>query len=240
MKNIRYNWLKNVIDNEYRFVRNIRRSDDVTINVMENLHNGKRVLIKEILGNAVVYNELIKIRHKNIPIVYEVVSDGIYSIIIEEYIDGITVGDILETGVYSSEGVSTIVSQVSDALHFLHGRGIVHRDIKPENIMISNEGEVKLVDFGISRIKGNVSGKDTVVLGTTGFAAPEQYGISETDARSDIYAIGILINVMLTGEHPAKVMCKGKWRRIVNKCTKINPDERYQNVDEMIKSMKYL
>jgi len=240
MENKMYNWLKNVINNEYRFIRNIRRTDDTIINVMENQHNGERVLVKEVLGSALVYKELIKITHKNIPIVYEVASDETHSIIVEEYIDGITVGDILETGVYTSDGVRTIVTQLSDALYFLHGRGIVHRDIKPENIMISNEGEVKLVDFDISRIKGNEGGKDTVILGTTGFAAPEQFGISETDARSDIYAIGILINVMLTGEHPAKVLCKGKWRRIVNKCTKINPDERYQTVEEMIKAMKYI
>ena len=96
---------------------------------------------------------------------------------------------------------------------------------------------VKLIDFDISRLRKDDGNKDTVMLGTTGYAAPEQYGISETDARSDIYSIGILINVMPTGEHPSKKICKGKWQRIVNKCTRINPEERYQDVTELVRSI---
>lgn len=233
-----YSWLKTVLEKEYQLIRNIRRTDSIVINEMENLRTGTRVIIKYMKGNATVYNELIKINHKNIPIVYEVASDGENTIIVEEYIDGVTVGDILETGLYAKEGVREVVWQVCDALHLLHGKGIVHRDIKPENIMITNNGDVKLIDFDISRINGNDKSKDTVILGTTGFASPEQFGISETDARSDIYSIGILINVMLTGEHPAKKLCKGKWKKIVNKCTKINPDERYQNVEALMKDIR--
>ena len=125
--------------------------------------------------------------------------------------------------------------ELCQALTILHSNEIIHRDIKPENIIVTQEGDVKLIDFDISRIGNNNAKKDTVILGTTGFAAPEQYGIAQTDERSDIYSIGILINVMLTGDHPSKKMCKGKWQKIVNKCTKINPDERYQSVKELMK-----
>ena len=100
--------------------------------------------------------------------------------------------------------------------------------------MVSRAGEVKLIDFNISRVFNSMSDRDTTVLGTNGFAAPEQYGIAESDPRTDIYAVGILINVMLTGEHPAKKLCTGKWKNIVNRCTRINPDERYQRIENIL------
>ena len=235
-----YFWLKDVLEKEYRIVRNIKNENGCIINVMEKTGSNIRVLVKYIAGNGEVYKELINIYHKNLPIVYEAVSDGENSIIIEEYIDGVTVGDILETGLYTSKGIYKVISEVCEALKVLHGKGIIHRDIKPENIIITDMGEVKLIDFNISRINSSNKNRDTVILGTTGFAAPEQYGISETDERSDIYAIGILINVMLTGEHPAKKLCDGKWKKIVNKCTRINPEERFQNVEELMHSITNL
>ena len=233
-----YYWLEDVLNSEYRLIKNIRRTDTSIVNVMENIHNGKKVLVKHLTGNISVYRELLNITHKNIPIIYEVVCNNENAIVVEEFIDGLTVGEVLETGLYTAEGIQKVISEICDALYTLHKRGIVHRDIKPENIIISTDGEVKLIDFNISRIRYDNKKRDTVIMGTTGFAAPEQYGISETDARSDIFSIGILINVMLTGEHPAKKLCSGKWRRIVNKCTKINPNERYQNVEELLRVIK--
>lgn len=233
-----YLWLKNVLDSEYKFIRNIKRTSDTIINVLENTHNNKRVLVKYITGNADVYKKVLNIVHPNIPIVYEVAVDNDKYIIVEEYIDGITVGEVLETGLYTTDGVYKVVHEICEALYTLHKQGIVHRDIKPENIIVDKDGCVKLIDFNIARINIKKCDRDTVVLGTTGFASPEQYGISDTDARSDIYSIGILINVMLTGEHPSKKMCSGKWQRIVNKCTQINPDERFQNVEELMRKMK--
>lgn len=230
-----YFWLKNTIENNYSMIRNIKRTSDTIINVMMNNQTEKKVVVKYVLGNALAYKQMLDISHPNIPIIYEVASDIDCSIIIEEYIDGITIGEILETGVYTTKGVKKIILELCKVLSLLHENGIIHRDIKPENIIITNYGDVKLIDFDISRIGSEKADKDTVILGTTGFAAPEQYGIAQTDARSDIYSLGVLINVMLTGEHPSKKMCKGKWQRIVNKCTKINPDERYQSVTELMK-----
>ena len=233
-----YLWIKNILENEYRFIRNIKRTDEALIKVLENKYNNQRILVKYFKGNANVYSRLLNIKHKNIPIVYETVTDNDNCIVIEEYIDGITVGEVLETGLYTPDGVYNVVKAICDALWVLHSQGIIHRDIKPENVIISKEGCVKLIDYNISRIVRENTGKDTTILGTTGFAPPEQYGIAETNAQSDIYSIGILINVMLTGEHPSKKICSGKWQRIVNKCTRINPKERYSSVQELIKSMK--
>ena len=233
-----YTWLETVLQQEYRFIRNIKRAENNTINVMENIHNNRRVIVKYITGGVPVYEHLINLQHDNLPIVYEVVSDNGKSIVVEEFIDGITVGEVLETGLYNDDGVYRVIKEVCEALYVLHGKGIIHRDIKPENIIIDRNGNVKLIDFNISRINIHKQSKDTVVLGTTGYASPEQYGISDTDRRSDIYSVGILINVMLTGDHPAKRMCTGRWQKIVNRCTRINPDERYQDIEELMKNIR--
>lgn len=118
----------------------------------------------------------------------------------------------------------------------LHSLGAVHRDIKPENVIIRGDQAV-LIDFDAARIVKNRSDADTQVLGTTGYAAPEQYGISQTDGRADLYAMGILLNIMLTGKHPSKKLAGGRLGRIVQKCTMINPEKRYKNVLHLMESL---
>lgn len=229
-----YKWLDEVIESEYNIEKVLKRKEDYSIILVKNKINGMNAVVRKYKGNCDVYKVLKGIEHVNLPVVYEAVSDGENSLVIEEYIEGITVGEILETGTYTAEGVEKVIAKLLRALDALHRNKIVHRDIKPENIMISSAGEVKLIDFNISRVFNEESDRDTTILGTNGFAAPEQYGIAETDPRTDIYALGILINVMLTGEHPAKRLCTGRWRSIVNKCTRINPDERYQSVNNIL------
>jgi len=74
-------------------------------------------------------------------------------------------------------------------------------------------------------------------LGTTGYAAPEQYGMSQTDARTDIYALGVVINVMLTGEHPSRCLAKGHMGRVVRRCTMMNPRQRYRDVLHLMEDL---
>ena len=118
-------------------------------------------------------------------------------------------------------------------LSFLHRINIVHRDIKPENIIITDNATVKLIDFNASRVYKNECTADTVVLGTIGYASPEQFGITQSDARTDIFALGVLLNVMLTGVHPSEQLAKGRAGKIVLKCTQIDPNKRYQSVEEL-------
>ena len=228
-----YLQLENNLKTEYIFVKNIKNKDEAIVNVLESKTTGERILVKYFNGTADVYKKLLNFSHPNLPKVYKVVEVDRKCIVVEEFINGITIDETLQIERYSSVSVKKIILQLCSVLSLIHQDGIVHRDIKPENIIVDNNGNVKLLDFNISRINKDNQSKDTLMLGTTGFAAPEQYGISETDARSDIYSIGILINVMLTGEHPSKKLCTGKWQRIVNKCTRINPKDRYNNVKEL-------
>ena len=102
--------------------------------------------------------------------------------------------------------------------------------------MVTPGGRVVLIDFNASRIISSAK-KDTVVMGTVGYASPEQLGVAQSDARTDVYAAGVLLNVMLTGKHPSEYLAKGKAGRIVKKCTAINPNDRYQSAEKLAEAL---
>ena len=110
--------------------------------------------------------------------------------------------------------------------------GAVHRDVKDSNVILRGSDAV-LIGFDASRIVKPECPADTVILGTTGYAAPEQFGLSQTDGRADIYSLGVLLNVMLTGQHPSHRLAEGHAGRIIRRCTMMNPDQRFRNVLEL-------
>ena len=87
-----------------------------------------------------------------------------------------------------------------------------------------------LIDFDAARLHKPEAAADTQILGTTGFAAPEQYGLSQSDTRTDIYSLGVLMNVMLTGQHPSQTLAEGRLGRVIGRCTQVNPEKRYRDV----------
>jgi len=193
---------------------------------------GKDLALHHFPQKIAAYESLSKLECENLPIIYDVIDLDDGRIVLEEYISGITVADVMETGRYTYHGAKKVIQGVCNALSILHSRDIVHRDIKPENIMVDSSGRVVLIDFNASRTITPDS-KDTVVMGTVGYASPEQIGIAQSDARTDIYAIGVLLNVMMTGRHPSEIIAKGKAGRIVRKCTNVNPNDRYQTVEKL-------
>ncbi len=180
------------------------------------------------------YEELYLISAPNLPLIYDVINLDDGQIVLEEFIDGITVSDVMESGKYHYLGTRKVIRSVCKALMVLHERNLVHRDVKPENVMVDKSGRVVLIDFNAAR---KISGacKDTVIMGTVGYASPEQLGVAQSDTRTDIYAMGVLLNVMITGKHPSEKIAKGKAGRIVRKCTNVNPDERYQSAEKLAK-----
>ena len=145
-------------------------------------------------------------------------------------------GVMLQDALFTPKETRRILRQLCRALWVLHSMGAVHRDVKPENIILRGNDAV-LIDFDAARFHKEGIENDTHVLGTTGFAAPEQYGFSQSDACSDIYSLGILINVMLTGKHPSQQLASGRWGRIVTHCTQVTPSKRYKNVLRLLNDL---
>lgn len=224
---------ENIIAEQFSFVKSLSSNQSKKHIVMRHKILGLEIAVLNFNGNADVYEILKNLSHPNLPRILSVEQNGEKCCVIEEYINGITVAENLQNGLYTEKGVRTVVKEVCSALDALHSRNIIHRDIKPENIMIDSQGDVKLIDFDASRIYKSYKSEDTSFIGTAGFAAPEQFGINQTDPRSDIFALGILMNVMLTGDHPSKKLYKGRLTSIIEKCINIDPNARFRNVREL-------
>lgn len=203
---------------------------------LKNKENNKLIVVRSFPKVISAYEELYAINCANLPLVYDVINLDDGQIVLEEFIEGVTIAEVMESGKYRYMGTRKVLRSVCHALTVLHERNIVHRDIKPENVIVAKAGRVVLIDLNAARIISNAS-KDTVVMGTVGYASPEQLGVTQSDARTDIYALGVLLNVMVTGKHPSEELAKGIAGRIVRKCTSVNPDERYQSAEKLAKTL---
>ncbi|MCH5303479.1 MAG: serine/threonine protein kinase [Ruminococcus sp.] len=230
-------WIEKVLDEKYQLVKVLKNTDKTKIFVLRNKELGKELVKRFVDGSGEVYSVLQTLFHPNISNVYEAFKSETGVVVLEEYIDGQTVAEYLKDNLYTPSGVKAIIGSLCDALDFLHSNKIIHKDIKPENVMIDNNGVVRLIDFDAARIYKPYQSEDTKILGTTGFAAPEQYGLNQTDDRTDIYALGVLMNVMLTGEPPERKLYNGKLRKVIVKCTQSIPDNRYQNAKELKRNL---
>lgn len=173
-----------------------------------------------------------------IPKIYELAESDGELILIEEYINGRTLADMLTEKTFSVKEASEIVSELCRILEPLHDHDpqIVHRDIKPSNIMLNEEEKVFLLDFNAGKQFKDGKDRDTELIGTAGYAAPEQYGFGQSDARTDIYALGVLLR-KLTGIEDSTTDLNGKGKQafgnVIEKCTRIDPEDRYQSVSEL-------
>lgn len=197
---------------------------------------GRRFVFRTFTGGAEVYRQLLSVDCSNLPEIYEVAEKDGRTAVLEEFVQGDNLAWLLGEMLCTPKEARGIIRQLCQAVWVLHSVGAVHRDIKPDNVILRGEDAV-LIDFDASRMHKPEMTADTQVLGTTGFAAPEQYGIAQTDARADIYSLGVLLNVMLTGEHPSRRTAKGELGRIVEKCTMTNPDKRYQSVLHLMEAL---
>jgi eukaryotic-like serine/threonine-protein kinase len=189
-------------------------------------------------------------------------EDGQLFVVMACY-EGETLKDKIEKGPLKIDEVTDYAVQISNGLTKAHNKGIVHRDIKPSNIFITSEGIVKIIDFGLAKLSGKtVLTREGSTLGTVNFMSPEQIRGEEVDRRTDIWALGIVMYQMITGQQPFKgdyeqavfysiineepepvtgvrTGVPVELERIVNKALAKNPDERYQHVDEMLVDLKH-
>jgi len=202
--------------------------------------------------------------HPNICNIHEVgeTEDGQTFIAMACY-EGETLKGTIERGPLKLDEATDIAAQVAQGLAKAHGQGIVHRDIKPANIIVTKDGLVKIVDFGLAKLAGTKLTKTGSTLGTAQYMSPEQARGTAVDARSDIFSLGAVLYEMLTGKHafpgeyeqstiyaimneepePVTALRSGvpmEIERIVGKCMAKNPDERYQHADEIIADLRHM
>ena len=231
-----YDCLLRAVEEEYDTLKVLKSNPRGSVSVIRHRNSGARFLFRKYKGSCEVYHKLITVTSPHLPQIMEAVQQGENSIVIEEYIQGDTLSSLLEYSLFTPAQTRKIAKQLCCALWILHSMGAVHRDVKPENVILRGD-EAVLLDFDASRLIKQEQANDTQVLGTIGYAAPEQYGISQTDGRADIYAMGVLINIMLTGKHPSRALAGGRMGKIVQRCTMTNPEKRFRNILHLMETL---
>lgn len=219
-------------------VKEVRKDGKMDFNTV------KQGLIAEI-------ETLKKLKHPNLPSIVDVIENEDSFIIVMDYIEGRSLDKIIEeNGAQPEFFVVEWAKQLCDVLGYLHSRTppIIYRDMKPANIMLKPDGNIMVIDFGTAK-NYEIDLGETTGIGTIGYAAPEQYigsGLGRTDARTDIYCLGITMYQLLTNIDPCKNLINDKSIRAVNpalsrgldaiiqKCTQYRPEDRYQSCAELM------
>jgi tRNA A-37 threonylcarbamoyl transferase component Bud32 len=190
---------------------------------------------------------LARLNHANIVTVHDFGQvDGLYYFLME-YVDGSNLRQIMREGRLTPTQSLKLIPQICDALQFAHEEGIIHRDVKPENLLVDRKGRLKMADFGLAKLFGNRTGEYTLtgpwqVMGTLHYMAPEQMEHPlAVDHRADIYALGVVIYEMLTGQLPLGRFAPPSQRtpldaridRVVHRALEGDPGNRYQSMSEM-------
>lgn len=184
---------------------------------------------------------LAKLNHPNIVTIHDFGEAGGLFYLLMEFVDGVNLRQAMAAGSFTPEQALAVVPPVCEALQFAHDAGIVHRDIKPENLLIDKAGTIKIADFGIARMLAS-DGDDDVRLGTPRYMAPEQRGgKAVADHRADIYALGVVLYEMLTGQAPAAdllapsrqaLQIDVRLDEVVLRALEAEPGRRYQSAAE--------
>ena len=182
--------------------------------------------------NEEVYNYLYKNPCKYIPKIHDIVKVGDRLIVIEDRVQGVTLDVIMMDDSLTEKERKEYFFQLLDALEFLHSapNPIIHRDLKPSNIMVTDKGQVMVIDYDAAKIYKADQNDDTTNLGTDGWAAPEQYGFMQSDPRTDIYAVG----KMLADAFPGS----GRIQKIAAKASSFDPADRYENIRQLRDALK--
>lgn len=239
---------------------NLKRYDAVKI--LKDEFAEKPDLVAKFKNEA---NAVANLNHPNIVNIYNVGQEEGYNYIVMEYVKGITLKELIkERGRLSEEQVVSITEQVAKALSHAHINNVIHRDIKPHNILITDDGRVKVLDFGIAKMssQGTITNSGKIV-GSVHYFSPEQARGYTTDRRSDVYSLGIVMYEMVTGrlpfdsESPVTIALKHmqepisqpklinpqiseRLNQIILKATMKDPSDRYQTMDEMLTDIQKL
>lgn len=225
----------------YRFISCLADSGKKKTWILEKA-NGQRVLCKFASGE---YMDMLRTESEFfslgkfpfVPYVFDYLETPEGAYLLREYIEGQTLSDLVEKeGPLPLDRAIPLIGQLCSHLSRLHASvpPIIYRDLKPSNVVLTSSGDCYLIDLGTVRTYNEDNTVDTVFIGTVGTAAPEQFGARQTDARTDIYALGILFYYLLTGELEIQERklkkLPSKAAGIIRKCTAFDPNNRYSQV----------
>lgn len=249
-----------IIDGRYEILKEIGRGGmSIVYLAMDNRLN-KSIVVKEIRRRDNSNNKLLmdslkqesdllkNLDHAALPKIYDIIDRGdIY--VVMDYIEGESLNRKLKReGKIQAKEVINYGIQLAKVLSYLHNRPtpIIYRDMKPDNVMLTPDGRIKLIDFGISKEYKVDTESDTTNLGTRSFAAPEQIAGLKTNARTDIYSLGVTLYNLVTGKSlndpPFMLKPIREWdsslpeglEYIIKKCTETDPADRYENCDDLL------
>jgi serine/threonine protein kinase len=230
---------------KYSIIEVIKESSifkTMLVNRIERENYIVKAIINEKTNMINSIDNLQKLNHPQLPRIIEVIREIDYTYIVYEYIEGLTLDKYFDAVKPDEKKIIDIIMKLCNVVDYLHknmSNPIIHRDIKPENIIIKND-TVYLIDIETSRIHKKDTDNDTSILGTHGFAPPEQYGYNQTDERSDIYAIGATFYYLITGKKYNSQFntfdFKGYSKKLINvliKCLEFNPAKRYKTIQAL-------
>ena len=256
-----------VIDGKYALIKHIAKGGACDVYLAQEISSGIYYVAKIVLkSNAdqkidisleIARQEiqmLQNLRHPAIPQISGVIENENYVCVIQEYIEGKNLNALVDQfGPYPADYVVSLAKQICAFLAYIHSfhPPYIYRDMKPVNIFLQSNGYIKIIDFGIMRTYKPGKMKDTVALGTRGYAAPEQYGTAQSDPRTDIFGLGVTMYFLLTGDDPRNPNFNGMkpiralnpsipkgMEYIIEKCTRIDPNQRYQSAGELLKDLE--
>lgn len=229
---------------DYEMMERLSGSNGYDTLLVRDKENGKLMVAKCYESGHPMYDitepsALKKLKHPALPSFAGEYKSDTMRCILREYIEGITLDKLAEKERLTEEQVRAIGIQLCDVLNYLHTQSppIIHRDIKPQNVVMTQDGTVALIDFGISRQYTEGARTDTVAFGTQAFSPPEQYGFSQTDCRSDIFSLGVLLLWLLTGHTDTYVAGNKPIEKVISRCTAFAPENRYPDVSCLKKAL---
>lgn len=259
----------------YRIEQEIGRGGSSVVYLATDLNLGKRWAIKVIPGQEPATDagkedgtgkgrrislseeaELMKrLDHPALPGIIDILEKEGFLILVMDYVEGENLEMLLKrAGPFREETVREWMYRLAEVLAYLHEQDppVIYRDMKPANVIRKQDGSLILLDLGIAREYKRGGGQDTEVLGTRGYAPPEQYGNAQTDIRSDIYSLGMTAAVLLTGcppeedpylykTHPFRKICpeiSKQFESILNRCLAFSPQDRYGSCRELMQDLR--
>ncbi len=217
-----------LIKKNYKLLAVLKQQGEQRTELVQNEIDQRLYIRKIIPYSQPVYGRLQQLDLSQIPHIYYQVEEQDWTYVIEEYMQGENLAQILaEQQCLAPQLVRQVALELCLALSALHGAGILHRDIKPGNIILTSQGRVVLADYGAARLLRQQGEQDTRILGTPGYAPPEQYGYAQTTVASDIYALGMTLKELLGSSY------NGKLTPILAKCMAFDPTQRYGSAQEV-------